>query len=446
MSAETSPTDSAAPPRRSTFESLAIKNYRLYFVGQGVSLIGTWLQAAAVRWLVYEQTGSADRLGVIETANLLPGLVVGLFAGAISDRVAPRAMILAMELGQMVCAFTLAGLVSLGTITFWQMAAILATARICVSFELPSRHVFLYDLVGPRSLTNAIALNAGLFNATRVIGPALAGVSFAILGAAGCFTLNALSYLAAIASVLAIRIAPRPPRERVARGAAMSDVIAGLAYLRGEPRVSGHLALMGFFGLAGMGYEAMMPVFSRTILGFDIGGYTVLLASGGAGATLGALTVARMGDGVRKERMVAYGILCFASFLLAASFLPYWSPRGWPPLIRLGCGVVCLFGAWFGAAFFYSSTQTLIQLAIPAALRGRIMGVWMVVFSGSVPLGALWTGRAASLWGICPVMTFSALVCLATGVGLLVVQRWRGDLSRRSPGLPVVAPAPDASG
>lgn len=423
-----------AAPRRGTFASLGNRDYRLYFIGQGVSLIGTWLQAAAVRWLVYEQTGSADRLGVIEAANLMPGLIVGLFAGAISDRVAPRRMILAMELGQMACATTLATLVAAGTIQFWQMVAILATARICVSFELPSRHVFLYELVGQASLTNAIALNAGLFNATRVIGPALAGVGFAVLGAAGCFAVNAVSYLAAIASVLAIRTEPKA-RGGLGRGAALGDVLAGLAYLRGEPKVSRHLALMGFLGLAGMGYEAMMPVFARTVVGVGVGGYSVLLASGGAGATAGALAVARMGDGVRKERMIALGMIGFAAFLLLASLYPRWTSPSWPTWARLACGAGCLFGAWCGASFFYSSTQTLIQMTIPAELRGRIMGVWMVVFSGSVPLGALWTGRASAAWGVLPVMTGSALTCLAVG-GLLLLAQGRSTAAgaRKGPG------------
>jgi MFS family permease len=412
--------------RPSTFAALGNRDYRLYFTGQGISLIGTWLQAAAVRWLVYEQTGSAQLLGVVEAANLMPGLVIGLFAGAISDRVAPKRMILAMEVGQMACATTLAALVAAGTIQFWQMVAILATARICVSFELPSRHVYLYELVGPSRLTNAIALNSGLFNATRVIGPALAGVGFAVLGAAGCFAVNAVSYLAAIGTVLAIKTAPKA-RGGLGRGAAVGDVLAGLAYLRGERRITDHLALMGFFGLAGMGYEAMMPVFAREVVGVGVGGYSVLLASGGIGATAGALTVAKMGDDVRKERMIALGMVVFAAFLLLASLFPRWTSPDWPASARLGCAAGCLFGAWFGASFFYSSTQTLIQMTIPAELRGRIMGVWMVVFSGSVPLGALWTGRASAAWGVLPVMTGSAVTCLIVGAALL---RARGRRSR----------------
>lgn len=421
-----------AGSRGGTFAALENRDYRLYFTGQGISLIGTWLQAAAVRWLVYEQTGSAERLGVIEAANLMPGLVIGLFAGAISDRVAPKRMILAMELGQMACATTLAVLVTAGTIQFWQMVAILATARICVSFELPSRHVFLYELVGPSRLTNAIALNSGLFNATRVIGPALAGLGFAVLGAAGCFTLNAVSYLAAIGTVTAIRTTPKA-RGGLGRGAAVGDVLAGLAYVRGERRIAGHLALMGFFGLVGMGYEAMMPVFARTVVGVEVGGYSVLLASGGLGATAGALTVARMGDDVRKDRMIALGMVAFAAFLLLASFFPRWTSADWPVAARMACAAACLFGAWFGAAFFYSSTQTMIQMTIPAELRGRIMGIWMVVFSGSVPLGALWTGRASAAWGVLPVMTGSALTCLIVGGTLLFLGRSGEAGARKSP-------------
>lgn len=418
MASDSTPEAISRASRPGTFASLSNRNYRLYYTGQGVSLIGTWLQAAAVRWLVYEQTGSATLLGVIEVANLMPGLLFGLFAGAVSDRVRPRSMILAAEFGQMGCAFTLAFLVAAGVIQFWQMAAILATARIFVSFELPSRQVYLYELVGPENLSNAIALNSGLFNATRVLGPALAGLGLELVGAAWCFTLNAVSYFAAIGTVFAIRVADRA-KPALSGGAAMRDVLAGLYYLREEPRIARLIGLMGFFGFMGMGYESMTPVYATEVLGARVGGYGLILACGGAGATVGALTVARLGNNHRKDRTAVLGMLVFAAFLLAAAVHPAWVQDRWPPLPRLLVGGACLLGAGFGAALFYSSTQTLVQLVIPPHLRGRIMGLWMVVFSGSVPLGALWTGRAASVWGVTPVMTFSALVCVATGLFLL---------------------------
>ena len=191
--------------RTRTFAALAYPDFRRYYLGQGISLVGTWLQAAAVRWLVFDQTQSEFLLGVVEVAALMPGLVVGLVAGAVADRVAPLRMIILMECGQMMLAFLLALLVGLQVVEIWQMAAILALTRICVTFELPSRQVFFYELVGPDTLPNAIALNSGLFNATRVLGPALAGVCLSALGATACFALNGVSYLAAIAALFSIR-------------------------------------------------------------------------------------------------------------------------------------------------------------------------------------------------------------------------------------------------
>ncbi len=213
-----------APIHGRTFAALRHPGFQRFYAGQAISLIGTWLQAAAVRWLVFEQTQSEYLLGVVEVAALMPGLLVGLVAGALADRVAPLRMILLMECGQMLLALLLAALVAAGAVPIWQMATILALTRICVTFELPSRQVFFYELVGSETLPNAIALSSGLFNATRVIGPALAGFGLTYLGAAGCFALNGLSYLAAIAAVLSIRLErpDAPGRTRISRSARCS--------------------------------------------------------------------------------------------------------------------------------------------------------------------------------------------------------------------------------
>src|SRR5262249_35000294 len=185
-----------------------------------------------------------------------PGLLVGLVAGAIADRVAPLRMIVLMEWGQMTLAFLLALLVGLQVVQIWQMAAILALTRICVTFELPSRQVFFYELVGPETLPNAIALNSGLFNATRVLGPALAGVCLTALGATACFALNGVSYLAAIAALLSIRL-ERRARAQSHANLTLGEVLGGLHYLRGDRRILALFGLVSFFGVMGMGYEAM---------------------------------------------------------------------------------------------------------------------------------------------------------------------------------------------
>ncbi len=399
--------------RTRTFAALENPDYRRYYIGQGVSLIGTWLQTAAVRWIVFDKTGSVFMNGVIEAAGVMPGMLVGLVAGALADRVAPRGMILLMQVGQMLLAFALAALVGLGVEQIWQMAAILALTRVCVTFEMPSRQVFLYDVVGRPALMNAIALNTGLFNASRVIGPALAGACLSKFGATACFALNGVSYLAAIAALLTIRL----PHRRGPKGAAGSrGLLGGLAYLRHDRRVAALFLLMGFFGVVGMGYDAMIPAYARRVVLTGVRGYSVLLSSSGIGATCGALALASLGGLRRKEWLVVAGMAVFAASLGGAACLP---AMVGPPGARLATAAACLFGVGVGAVIFYSATQTLIQTAVPDHLRGRVMGVWMIVFSGSVPLGSLWTGRLALGRGVPFVMGLSAGLCALAVVVVL---------------------------
>jgi MFS family permease len=403
--------------RSPTFAALEHPDFRRYYIGQGISLAGTWLQGAAVRWLVFEQTRSEFMLGVVEVASLMPGLLVGLFAGALADRVMPLKMIVLMECGQMALAFVLALVVWLEVFQVWQLALILALARICVTFELPSRQVFFFELVGPENLSNAIALNSGLFNATRVVGPALAGVGLTMLGTAGCFALNGVSYLAAIAAVLSIRLAPRS-RPLGREAFSLKELLGGLGYLKSDRRIFAQFLLVAFFGFVGMGYEAMVPAYARTVVHTGVYGYSVILACGGIGATVGAFVVASLGGLRRKERLTIAGMVLFGGCLAASALVPSLVSTSPASSARLVAASTCLLGAGFGAVLFYSSSMTLIQLAAPDHLRGRIMGIWMIVYSGSVPFGALWTGRVAQSWGVSFVMGLSAALCVA--VGLLV--------------------------
>jgi MFS family permease len=401
--------------RSPTFAALEHPDFRRYYMGQAISLVGTWLQGAAVRWLVFDQTHSEFMLGVIEVASLMPGLLVGLFAGALADRVVPLRMIVLMELGQMILAFLLAAVVWMQIFQVWQLALILALARICVTFELPSRQVFFFDLVGPEILSNAIALNSGLFNATRVVGPALAGVSLSLVGAAGCFALNGASYLAAIAAVLSIRL-PARPRPLGREAFTIKAITGGLSYLKTDRRIFAQFALVAFFGFVGMGYEAMVPAYARRVVDTGVYGYSALLATSGIGATVGAFVVASLGGLVRKERLTISGMVIFGACLAGAALSPAYFPPTSAGSSRLVAASICLLGAGFGAVLFYSSSMTVIQLAAPDHLRGRIMGIWMIVYSGSVPLGALWTGRVAQSWGVSFVMGFSAVLCVVVGL------------------------------
>ena len=406
--------------RSQTFASLESVNFRRFYLGQGISLIGTWLQAAAVRWIVFDQTGSEPMLGVIEAANLMPGLLVGIVAGAVADRFAPRSMILAMEAGQMILAFALAGLVWNDASSVWQMALVLALARILVTFELPSRQVFLFEMVGARNIPNAIALNSGLFNATRVIGPALAGLGLSALGAPGCFFLNGISFFAAIAAVLSIRTVSAASRTSSPRPFTLREVLGGLEYLGREPTIRNHFLLMAFFGVMGMGYEAMMPSFARRVVGTGVQGYGVILAAAGAGATVGAFGMASLGGIRRKERIVIAGMMVFAVSLGAGASFHVWVPGSWPEPIRVMAASLCLLGAGFGGVLFYAATQTRIQLVVPDHLRGRGDGGLDDRLLRIRPPRCPLDRAAAAAGGVSTVMGFSAVLCFLTALAILL--------------------------
>ena len=387
-------------------------DYRKFYIGQGVSLIGTWLQDAAVSWIVYDMTGSEWISGLVAAAGTVPGLFVGLYAGALADRVPPKETILLTQIAQMLMALLLAMLVWTGRAQIWEMALILAVTRVCVTFEMPSRQVFLYDLVGKSSIPNAIALNSGLFNASKVVGPALAGICLARLGRTACFTLNGASYLAAIAALMLIH---RPHKPRLPHHELGGGLLGGLRYIAHDRHLAALFVGMSFFGVVGMGYAALIPAYSRRVLGLGEAGYGVLLAVSGVGATVGALLLASFGGLRRQHLLIPGGAVLFGVSIAAAGGLP-------PLLFALNqrtIGLVAanlgLFGAGVGALVFYAATQTLIQTNLPDALRGRIMGVWMIVFSGSVPLGSLCAGGLAWVFGVSSVMIGSAIACVVAG-------------------------------
>ena len=402
-----------APHR--TFAALADSApFRRYYAGQGISLVGTFLQASAVNWLVFELTGSEWMLGVLDAAGTMPGLLVGLLAGAIADRVAPRRMILAMLACQIALAATLAGLVGLGAIRIWHLGLILAASRVCVTFEMPSRQVFLYEVVGRSSLLNAIALLSGLFNAARVVGPALAGLILAGLGPSMPFALNSLSFLAAIAAILSIDAGRRRPAHDVRPG-----ILGGLAYLGRDRRVAGLFGVLVFIGVVGMGYMALVPAYAHKVVRTGPLGYSILLSCSGVGATVGALAVARLSSIDRKERIIVAGLAIFSIGLGLAGLIPPLLA----PAAALWVAGACLMTVGLGAVAVFATAQTLIQSSVPDELRGRVAGLWMIAYSGSVPLGSLWAGWAAERAGVGPVMAGSAAVCLAMSAAIGVSGR-----------------------
>jgi predicted MFS family arabinose efflux permease len=372
---------------------------------------------------VFDRTQSERWLGFVEAAGVVPGLVVGLFAGALADRIRPKRMIIGSQIVQMALALFLAAIVAAGNESVLTMTLVVALTRVFVTFEMPSRQVFVREVVGRPALMNAIALNSGLFNASRVVGPALAGICLAKLGESACFLLNGLSYLAAIFALILIRTHDEPP-EAHEHPSLRDSIMDGLRYLKRDRLVSTLFLLVVAMGVLGMGYTALAAAYAQRTIGTREGGYSSLLACGGIGATVGALYVASKAGTKRRDRMVLGGMAFFSVSLAACASLPtLCGPLG--STARIAAASTCLLFVGFGAIVFYASAQSMIQAAVPDDLRGRVMGIWMIFYSGSVPVGCLWAGEVAARTSVPMVMCVSAIFTLLISIWAAATGRLR---------------------
>ena len=339
-------------------------------------------------------------------------MVIGLIAGAAADRVSGRLMLMAMQVGQATLAFLLAALAGAGEISVWKMALILAMSQVFVTFEEPSRQVFQRRLVGRSALGHAIALETGLFNAARVLGPAVAGGCLALVGRASPFALNGLSFLAALGILALIRTPPADEETR--QKAAEAGLLDGLSYVRGDRRVLRTFLLLGYFGVVGMGYTALVPAYARKVLGSAEGGYSALQIGGGLGSTAGALLVAAMVARRRRDLMIPGGMTLAGASLALAALLPGRVPHG----LALPVATACMFANGLGTIAFFATAQAMIQADAPDEVRGRVVGLWMIVFSASSPVGSVLAGVLAGPVGVIPVLVGSAALCLAAGAAV----------------------------
>ena len=369
--------------RRYGFGALAHRNFRLFFIGQGISLVGTWMQNVGEGWLILTLTNSPFYVGLTAALSSLGVLLFSLYAGVIADRVDKRRFIIFMQLAFMLEALTVAVLVWTGVVAVWQVLLLATILGIASAFDIPMRQSFVVEMVGKDDLMNAIALNSSVFNGARVIGPAIAGVLIGAVGIAWCYFLNGVSYIAVIAGLLLMRLPPRAPP---ARGAsAWTGFREVLAYLRGDRRLRVLMILTAVISVFGFPYIAMMPVFARDVLHRGATGYGALTSSIGIGAVIGALGIALASARIRaRGRLMlaggtAFGILLMlfaASRSLALSMLL---------LALAGCAMIVN----------NSLANTLLQTTAPDHLRGRVMGFYSFVFVGMAPFGAFLFGLVA---------------------------------------------------
>lgn len=396
--------------RRYGFGALAHRNFRLFFIGQGISLIGTWMQNVGEGWLILTLTNSPFYVGLTSALSSLGVLLFSLYAGVIADRTDKRRFIVFMQVAFMLEAFAVSILVWTGVIQVWHVLMLATLLGIASAFDIPMRQSFVYDMVGKDDLMNAIALNSSLFNGARVIGPAIAGLLIAAVGIAWCYFLNGLSFIAVIAGLLLMKL---PPRQRIENTV---SVWAGfrevLLYLRNDARLRVLMILTAILSIFGFPYLTMMPVFARDVLHRGAGGYGALTASVGIGAVLGALAVALYSARIRaRGRLMLMGGTAFGILLILFA-----GSRS------LALSMVLLGLAGCAMIVNNSITNTLLQMAAPDHLRGRIMGFYSFVFVGMAPFGAFLFGVVAEHTGVpTTIAAGGAIVAVAVTIAGLTV-------------------------
>jgi MFS family permease len=404
-------TEQAPPPGaaaesgwwRRTFASLSIRPYRIFFLGQGVSLVGTWMRQTAQGWLVYDLTGSKLLLGTVSALGLFPLFLFSSVAGTFADRLPKRRLLLWAQSAMMLVSLAVATLVASGHIRVWHLMVSACLIGTAFAVDLPTRQSFYITLVGRRDLLNAIALNSAAFNAARILGPATAGVIMATFGLAACFYADAASFLAVIGSLLLLRVQETPPV--AAQRSHWQMLWEGFAYIRETHSVKTLLALLAVVCVFGWSYVALIPAYARDVLNFREAGYGALLAAHGVGALAGALFVAGRGERRRARAQVFGGLWLFSVTLFCFAV----ARATW-----LAAVLLALSGA--GLIVFISTANTQIQWTVPDALRGRVMGVWGLVFGGGLPLGSVLLGALAEEFGIQAALGFGAVVCLVVSV------------------------------
>ena len=387
------------------FRALSHRNFRLFFFGQGLSLIGTWLQQVAMSWLTYRLSGSALLLGVVTFCQYIAVLLLAPIAGVLADRIDRRRALLITQSVMLAQALTLTVLTTTGKVEVWHVAALALVLGCASAFDIPLRHAMIARLVGDRAhLPNAIALNSLLINCARVVGPALAGILIAGVDEAACFGLNALSFAAVLYALTQMRWpAARPPAPPAGW---LASWLEGAKSAFGFRPIRAALLLIALISSTVGTYSTLMPVFAKDVFGGDAHTLGMLLSAAGGGALLSALYLASRHTTRGLDRVIlvagAIASLAMLAFAYSTSF-----GLALPLLVVLGAGLIAA----------QASIQTLVQTLVDDDKRGRVMSLYTMAFLGMLPFGNLAAGAVARYAGVATAFTLNACLCLA---GLLV--------------------------
>ncbi len=387
-----------------TLRALRHRNFQLFFSGQFISLIGTWMQNIAQSWLVYRLTGSSLLLGAVGFAGQIPVFVIAPFGGTVADRYNRQRVVIGTQTASMILALILAGLTMTNTVRVWHIFVLSALLGVVNAFDIPARQAFLVDMVGKEDLMNAIALNSSMFNGARIVGPAIAGVLVASIGEGWCFFANGISYIAVIIGLWMMRV--QVPGKLAGEASPLQHIIEGFRFVKQTAPIRALLLLLGVVSLVAMPYTVLMPIFADRILHGGARGLGILMGATGVGALLGALTLASKRGTTGLGRWVAISAGGFGVFLLFFAYSKYF----W-------FSTAILLPVGFCMMLEMSSSNTLIQAMVPDHLRGRVMAVYSMMFMGMAPFGALLGGAVADRLGA-PLAV--AMGAIASVIGAIV--------------------------
>ncbi len=410
------------PSPGAAFGALRHRNFRIFLLGQFISLCGSWMQTVALAWLALVLSNSPLQVGLVVTFGALPVLLFTLYGGVIADRVNRRRALLFLQSLLLLEALALGVLTAFGLITMPLVYGLAAVGGVVSAFEIPIRQSWQIELVGKADLMNAIALNSTAFNLSRVAGPAVAGALIATLGTAVCFFLNAASFLAVLLSLILIRADPALAGQGLGRRAGLRE---GIAHVFGKPWPKALVSLTAVLSVFGSSFVAILPVYARDVLRAGAGGYGALMSSFGVGAAAGALSVAAVGHRFSRERTALTAAVALGGILVMLALVQHF-------VLALGL----LLGAGLSMALNAIMTNTLLQTDAPDHLRGQVMGFYSFIVVGMAPFGSLQAGWIAEHGGTGLAFLIGGALCLLVGGGI----GW-GMLRRRET-VPPAAPEP----
>ena len=392
------------------FSSLSIYNYRVYFFGQMISLVGTWMQTTAQAWLVLRITGSPFALGAVTTLQFLPITLFTLFGGVFADRLPKRKMLMVTQSIAMTQAFVLGTLVATDAVQLWHIYVLALTLGTVNAFDGPVRQSFVVELVGRDQLVNAVALNSSIFNVARIIGPAVAGILIALLGLPLAFFANAASFIAVLFAYVVMRpgeFAAVPKRH--ATGSVFAQVAEGFKYSWRTPTVLFVFILLAFMGTFGYNFTVIIPLVAEFVLKVGPGKFGLLTSAMGFGSLISALMLAALGQASPRV-LLAAAVAFVVVFALVAASQWFWLTAAL--LVVLGVAAVA----------FSTTINTTLQLTVPDELRGRVMSIFFLLFAGSTPIGGWLTGTFAEIIGVRATLSIEAGIC---AIGVAVAYAYR---------------------